>query len=72
MLTVSLEDAKAGFSSLVDGVLRGKFVTITRHDKPVAALVSVYAAEIARGDGAQARRFVRLSPNLSRRSQLCF
>jgi prevent-host-death family protein len=48
MLTISLKDAKAGFSSLVDGAIRGEFVTITRHGKPVAALVSVEAAEIAR------------------------
>ncbi len=47
MLTVSLKDAKAGFSGLVDGAIRGEFVTITRHGKPVAALVSVEAAEIA-------------------------
>ena len=48
MPTVSLKDAKAGFSSLVDEALKGEFVTITRHGKPVAALVSVEAAEIAR------------------------
>jgi len=48
MLTVTLKDAKAGFSSLVDGAVRGEFVTITRHGKPVAALVSIEAAEIAR------------------------
>ena len=48
MLTVSLKDAKAGLSSLVDGAIRGEFVTITRHGKPVAVLVPVMAAEIAR------------------------
>jgi prevent-host-death family protein len=48
MSTVSLKDAKAGFSSLVDAAVKGHFVTITRHGKPVAALVSVEAAEIAR------------------------
>ncbi len=48
MSTVSLKDAKAGFSSLVDDAFRGEFVTITRHGKPVAALVSVAAADIAR------------------------
>jgi prevent-host-death family protein len=48
MTTINLKDAKAGFSSLVDGAIRGEFVTITRHGKPVAALVSVEAAEIAR------------------------
>jgi len=47
MLTINLKDAKAGFSSLVDGAIRGEFVTITRHGKPVAALVSIEAAEIA-------------------------
>lgn len=48
MSTFSLKAAKAGFSSLVDDAFRGEFVTITRHGKPVAALVSVAAADIAR------------------------
>jgi prevent-host-death family protein len=48
MRTVNLKDAKTSFSSLVDGAIKGEFVTITRHGKPVAALVSVEAAEIAR------------------------
>jgi prevent-host-death family protein len=48
MSTISLKDAKARFSDLVDDALKGEFVTITRHGKPVAALVSVEAAEIAR------------------------
>lgn len=48
MLTVNLRDAKAGFSSLVDEAVKGEFVTITRHGKSVAVLVSVEAAEIAR------------------------
>lgn len=48
MPTVSLKDAKTGFSTLVDQAIAGKFVTITRHGKPVAALVSIEAAEVAR------------------------
>ena len=48
MVMISLKDAKAGFSGLVDEAVKGEFVTITRHGKPVAALVSVEAAEIAR------------------------
>jgi prevent-host-death family protein len=48
MLTINLKDAKAGLSSLVDEAVKGEFVTITRHGKPVAALVSIEAAEIAR------------------------
>jgi prevent-host-death family protein len=48
MSVVSLKDAKAGFSALVDEAIRGEFVTITRHGKPVAALVSIPAAEAAR------------------------
>jgi prevent-host-death family protein len=47
MRTINLKDAKAGFSTLVDEAIRGQFVTITRHGKPVAALVSLEAAEIA-------------------------
>ncbi len=48
MPIVSLKDAKAGLSSFVDEALMGEVVTITRRGKPVAALVSVEAAEIAR------------------------
>jgi prevent-host-death family protein len=48
MSQVSLKDAKAWFSDLVDKALKGEFVTITRHGKPVAALVSVEAAEAAK------------------------
>jgi prevent-host-death family protein len=48
MPTINLKDAKAGFSSLVDEAIKGEFVTITRHGKPVAVLVSVETAEIAR------------------------
>lgn len=48
MPTITLRDAKAGFSNLVDEAIKGEIVTITRHGKPVAALVSVEAAEIAR------------------------
>ncbi len=39
MSTVSLKDVKAGLSSYVDEAIKGEFVTITRHGKPVAALV---------------------------------
>jgi prevent-host-death family protein len=48
MSVVNLRDAKAGFSNLVDQAIKGEIVTITRHGKPVAALVSIEAAEAAR------------------------
>ncbi len=48
MSTISLKDAKAGFSAIVDKASGGEFVTITRHGKPAAVLVSVDAAEAAR------------------------
>ena len=48
MSTVSLKNAKAGLSRLVDDANGGEFVTITRHGKPLAALVPLIAAEIAR------------------------
>jgi prevent-host-death family protein len=48
MRTVDLKDAKAGLSDLVDQAARGEFVTITRHGKAAAVLVSPEAAEVAR------------------------
>jgi prevent-host-death family protein len=44
MPTVSVKDAKASFSSLVDRALEGESVTITRHGKPVAVIMSVETA----------------------------
>ncbi len=48
MLKVTLRDAKAWLSGLVDQAIKGKFITITRHGKPVTALISIEAASIAR------------------------
>ena len=48
MSTVSVADAKAGFAALVDEAANGEFVTITRHGKPAAVIVSVEAADAAR------------------------
>jgi prevent-host-death family protein len=55
MSTVNLREAKAGFSNLVDQAIKGEIVTITRHGKPVAALVSIEAAEAARNMLGKAR-----------------
>jgi prevent-host-death family protein len=69
MRSISLKDAKAGFSALVDDAIKGEFVTITRHGKPVAALVSVEAAEAARKamgrKGARLVAYLRTFPGLS-------
>lgn len=46
--TISIAEAKAGFSGLVDEAAKGGFITVTRHGKPAAVLVSVEAAEAAR------------------------
>lgn len=48
MSIASLKDVKAGLSAYVDEAVGGEFVTITRHGKPVAAIVPLAAAEIAR------------------------
>ena len=48
MSTFRLSAAKAGLSALVEKASQGEFVTITRHGKPAAVLLSVEAAEIAR------------------------
>ena len=55
MKTINLKDAKARFSSVVDKVIHGELVTITRHGKPVAALVSVEMAEAGRKALASSR-----------------
>jgi len=44
MKTVNLKDAKADFSTLVDEVISGETIEITRNGKPVAAIVSIEAA----------------------------
>lgn len=51
MKRVSLRDAKAGFSGLVDDAMSGEMVEITRHGKPVAAIVSIEAARKIDSDG---------------------
>jgi len=48
MLTFNVKDARTGLSGLVDAAMKGEFVAITRHGKPVAVLVSVAAAETTR------------------------
>ncbi len=48
MSVVSLKDAKADFSAYVEEAANGEFVTVTRHGKPAAVIVSVEAAEAAR------------------------
>lgn len=48
MAEMSLRDAKSAFSSVVDQAAGGDFVTITRHGKPAAVVVSLEAAEAAK------------------------
>ena len=55
MRTMTLKAAKAEFSDLVDQAIRGEFTTITRHGKPVAAVVSIEAAELAAREAARNR-----------------
>jgi prevent-host-death family protein len=48
MSTISLKDAKATFSYVIDQAASGEFVTITRHGRPAAVLVSPEAAQAAK------------------------
>ena len=50
--TVSLYQAKARLSHLVDRALRGEEVVITRHGRPVARLVGARASRAPRKLGA--------------------
>jgi prevent-host-death family protein len=55
MPTISLKDAKASFSQVVDQAAAGAFVTITRHGRPAAVLVSPDAAEAMKKGTARSR-----------------
>ena len=48
MATISLKDAKASFSHVIDKAASGEFVTITRHGRAAAVMVSIGAAEAAK------------------------
>lgn len=48
MTMISLKDAKASFSHVIDQAAAGEFVTITRHGRAAAVVVSVRAAEEAK------------------------
>lgn len=48
MSSVGVKEAGALLSGLVDDAASGEFVTITRHGKPAAVLVSVEVAEVAK------------------------
>jgi prevent-host-death family protein len=45
MKYVQLRDAKARLSEIIDDAMDGEFTMITRHGSPVAALISVAAAD---------------------------
>lgn len=55
MPNVGVKEAKAGLSGLVDEAAVGAFVTITRHGKPAAVLVSLEAAEAAKRELGKGR-----------------
>jgi prevent-host-death family protein len=47
--TVSLTEAKAQFSSLVEDAIRGDEVTITKHGRPVAKIVKYQKPQLVFG-----------------------
>lgn len=52
MSTVTLSEARASLPQLLDRVLDGEEVTITRHGQPVAVVVRPDALRVRRADGA--------------------
>ena len=48
MPNINLSDAKRGFSGVVEEAIKGKIMTITRPGNPVAAVVSLEAADSVR------------------------
>ena len=66
MLTVSLAEAKARLSELLDRVQAGEQVVITRHGKPVASIASVIKPKQPFRSRAELRaRMPRLKESLS-------
>lgn len=55
MSSMSVADAKACLTRLVDEAANGAFVTITRNGKPAAMLVSIEAGEAAKRAMAKPR-----------------
>jgi prevent-host-death family protein len=51
MQSVQVREAKARFSALVEAAERGEAITITRHGRPAAVLVSVEDARRLYPDG---------------------
>jgi prevent-host-death family protein len=47
--TVSLTEAKAQFSSLVEDAIRGDEVTITKHGRPVAKIIKYQKPQLVFG-----------------------
>lgn len=57
-MTVSVRDVKSDLSELVDEVIKGGTVTITRDGKPVATLVPVESADVPVVDQEPKRSFL--------------
>jgi prevent-host-death family protein len=53
--TVSISEARAKLPQLLDRVVAGEEVTITRHGQPVAVVVRPDALRVRRAEGAFAR-----------------
>lgn len=54
MSTISVTEARAALPELLDRVLAGEEITITRHGREVAVLVGADAIRVRRGDRARA------------------
>ena len=68
METINLKEAKTHFSRVVESASQGQVVTITRHGKAVAAVVSMEWAEAARSAlapaGPSLSEYLRAIPDL--------
>jgi prevent-host-death family protein len=51
-MTLTVSEARASLADLVDRVIDGDEVTLTRHGVPVAVLVQPSALRVRRADGA--------------------
>ena len=63
MIQVTIHEAKTHLSRLIQQVLEGEEVIITRHKQPVAKLVALPEAQPQRRIGGAAHVFVAIAPD---------
>lgn len=63
MIQVTIHEAQANLSHLIEQVLQGEVILIVRDQQPVARLVAIAEARPARRIGGAAHVFIAIAPD---------